>query len=818
MASSAPNIRSLRRLVRLADSVVGELRDAVRRLLRRPMPVLLASLVLAGGMACFLFALVLLHGIVLASPPYAQIERLLHIGYAQAGKPNLRLGLSEQEARDLLSRLDGLEAVARYARSTVVARVGSTPHQLAGLHVDAGFFEVLGLQTALGRGLGAADLAPGSAEVAVLSDALWRGKFAADPAALGQVIEVDGRRATVVGVLPPGFDFQDSELLLPLQDGATWHSGQERMLLGRLAAGQSREAVQQQAEAAIAALGAERRGEGSSALIARVTPLKRWVTGVDTAYFIGFMVLSASLVLVVAVVNVAHLQIAGMAARGRELATRAALGGSSGRLLGGLVLDAALIVALATAMGLALAQLGGVWLSSTVAAAGAPMPGWMQPVVDARVLGWALLAALLVTLLSSLGAALRVRSLRVEATLRGGEVGVDLRAGRGSATLTVVQIALACVLLLSALVSVRLLAAVLAVEPGTRADPARVLSAQVTLPQGTVASEALRRAEAIRSRLAAEPGVEAASVATATPGRGLRTLSFAVDGFDAGREPALTSVAGVDAHFDDTLGFDILAGRGFLPEDITSARPVAIVDQDFVERFLGGEDPIGRHIVLDPGTPQAREVTVVGRTAALHPWTPDDLPSPDLLLPFAPRDARHFTLTLRSAGDPASLAARLPAIVAEVDTDAPLQAIATQAATARSERMGIQLLTQIFSGMAAVGLLLAATGIYATLALGVARRTREIGLRRAIGASTRSLVLSVARGGSTAVALGMLIGCVAGAPLAYGLATQMQNAPSFDGLLFLLVLGTLGAAATLAMFVPVRRALRIAPMEALRQD
>lgn len=815
-AKSLPSSPSA--LIAPFHGLLGELRDALRRLRRRPMPALFATVVLAGGMSCFLFALVMLHGIVLASPPYAQIERLLHIGYAKAGKPNLRLGLPEQEARDLLARLDGLEATARYARTTVVARIGSAPYQVAGLHVDGGFFEVLGLQTMLGRGIGAIDLAPGSSEAAVISDALWRGKFAADPDALGQVIEVDGRRATVVGVLPPGFDFQSADLLLPLQDGAPWQSELERMLLGRLAAGQAREAVQQQADAAVAALDAERRGEGSSALIARVTPLKRWVTGVDTAFFIGFMVLSASLVLVVAVVNVAQLQIAGMAARGRELATRAALGGSSQRLLGGLVLDALLIVALATAIGLILAQLGGVWLSSTVAEAGDPMPGWMRPEVDARVVGWAILVALLVTLLSSLGAALRVRSLRVEATLRGGEVGVDLRAGRGSATLTVVQTALACVLLLSALVSVRLLAAVLAVEPGTRADPARILSAQVSLPQGTTASDALRRAEAIRSRLAAEPGVQAASVATATPGRGLRTVPFAIDGFEAGDEPALTSVAGIDAHFADTLGFDVVAGRGFLPEDIASGRPVAIVDQSFALQFLGAEDPIGRRIVLDPGTPQAREVTIIGRTAALHPWTPDDLPSPDLLLPFTPVEARHFTLSLRSAGDPAGLSARLPTIVAEVDPDAPLQGIATQEVTARSERMGIQLLTQIFAGMAAVGLLLAATGIYATLALGVARRTREIGLRRAIGASTRSLVLSVTRAGGTAVGLGMLIGCIAGAPLAYGLATQMQNAPGFDGLLFLLVLGTLGAAAALAMFVPVRRALRIAPMEALRYE
>lgn len=800
------------------EGALGELRGALRRLLRRPLPAAFATVVLAGGMGCFLFTLVLLHGIVLSAPPFPDIERLVHLSHAQAGQPNLRIGMPADETRELLAALDGLEARAAYARATGVGRIDGTPRQLAGLHVDGGFFATLGVRTALGRGIEADDVRPDAAGVAVLGDGLWRSAFEADPSVLGRTFEIDGRSVTVVGVLPPTFDFQDAELLLPLQAGAPGLDAQPRMIIGRLAPAASLEALLQQAEAHIAALPADRRGVGDSALIARAVPLKRWIVGVDSAFFIGFMVLSAALVLVVAVVNVAHLQVAGMAARGRELATRAALGGSPARLLGGLMLDAALVTLAATAIGLCLAQLGGLWLAATVADAGDPMKPWMQPVVDARVAGWAALMAAVVTALSSLGAVTRVRRLRVEATLRGGEVGVDLRSGRGTATLTVVQIALACVLLLSALVSVRLLAAVLAVDPGTRTDPARLLSAQVTLPPGTTPIDALRRAEAIRARVAREPGVESASVATATPGRGLRTQAFAIDGFDAGSGSAMSAVAQIDAHFAATLGFDIVAGRGFTQDDIDAQRPVAIVDQAFVERFLGGADPVGRRIVLAPGTPEAREVTIVGRTGELHPWTPDDLPSPDLLLPFAPREARHFALSLRTAGDPSTLAARLPAIVAEVDADAPLQAIRTQQATANIERMGIQLLTQIFAGLAATGLLLAGTGLYATLALGVARRTREIGLRRAIGASARSVVLAVARPGGIAVALGVLLGCALGAPLAYGLASQMENAPAFDGLLFAMVIGTLAVSAVLAMLIPLRRALHIAPMAALRHD
>ena len=804
------------RIRTLLDAMRGECRDASRRLMRRPGPALFAGLVLTGGFACFLFTLVMLRGIVLASPPYAQLDRLVHVATAQVGRPNLRQGLPGEDARALLASLDAFEAASEYARGTVVLRPDRVPEQVDAAFVGGGFFETLGLVPTLGRALTPEDASAASPLVVVIGDAVWRTRFAADPGVLGRVVAIDGQAATIVGVLPAQFDFQDAQLLLPVKPG----DARDVMLIGRLAPGRSQIEVMERMQAHVAALPAERRGAGATETIARVVALRAWIVGVDAAYFIGFMLLCATLVLVMAVVNVAHLQIAAMALRLRELATRAALGGTRRRLFGGLALDAGLIAATAALLGLGLAHLGGVWVMETVAAAGDPMRPWMRPVVTPFVAAWAALAALAVTGLIALVAAWRLRGMKVEATLRGGgQVGVDSASARGGSVLTVVQVGLACVLLLSALVSVRLLAAVLAVEPGVRADPERVVSAQVALPPGIAPDEAARRAEAIRERIAREPGVDAASLATVTPGRGLPRVGIAVDGAvrDDGVR-ALSAVARVDAHFAATLDFDILGGRGFSAVDIAENRPVAVVDQTFVDTWFGGGDPVGRRILLDPGGRDARTVTVIGHTRALHPWTPDDLPSPDLLLPFSPREGRYFNLTLRSAGDPATLMARLPALVAEVDPDAPLQMVATQETTANMERMGIALLAQIFAAIAGIGLLLAGAGLYATLALGVARRTREIGLRRAIGASARSVALAVTRRGGVAVLVGMLLGCLLGAPLAYGLATQMQNAPGFDGLLFVVVLGTLAVAAALAMFVPVRRALRIAPMEALRYE
>lgn len=809
-AASAPS-----RARAVFDAMLGECRDACRRTVRRPGPALFSLLVLTGGFACFLFTLVMLRGIVFASPPYAQIDRLVHVAHAQAGRPNLRQGMPGEEARALLASLDAFEVASEYARGTVVLRPDKVPEQVDAVFVGGGFFDTLGLVPALGRSLVPED-ASGAAPVALIGDALWRTRFAADPDVLGRVVGIDGQAATIVGVLPAQFDFQGAQLLLPTVPG----DARSVMLIGRLAPGRSQAEVLERMQAHIATLPPDLRGEGATETIARVVGLKAWIVGVDAAYFIGFTLLCGALVLLMAVVNAAHLQVAAMAVRLRELATRAALGGTRRRLFGGLALDAGLIAATAALLGLGLAHAGGLWLMDTVAAAGDPMRPWMRTAVTPGIAALAALAALTVTGAIALVAAWRLRHLKVEATLRGGgQVGVDSAAGRGASVLTVVQVGLACVLLLSALVSVRLLAAVLSVEPGVRADPARVVSAQVALPPGLAPAEAARRAEAIRERIAREPGVEAASLATVTPGRGLPSIDIAVDGAvrDDGAR-AVSAVARIDAHFAATLDFDIVGGRGFSAVDIAENRPVAVVDQAFVDTWFGGADPLGRRIVLDPGSPDARTVTVIGHTRALHPWTPDDLPSPDLLLPFSPREGRYFSLTLRTGGDPATLMARLPSLVAQVDPDAPLQMVATQKAIANMERMGIQLLTQIFAAIAGIGLLLAGAGLYATLALGVARRTREIGLRRAIGASARSVALAVTRRGGVAVLAGMLIGCLLGAPLAYGLATQMQNAPGFDGLLFVTVLGTLAVAAALAMLVPVRRALRIAPMEALRHE
>jgi hypothetical protein len=209
----------------------------------------------------------------------------------------------------------------------------------------------------------------------------------------------------------------------------------------------------------------------------------------------------------------------------------------------------------------------------------------------------------------------------------------------------------------------------------------------------------------MRERLASEPGVLAASVGDAFPGGASRGAQLAIEGIDWGPNGSrVASRAAVDANYLDTLGIDLVFGRMFNSDDVESQRAVAIVDETFAEAFLGGADPLGRRVTVSPGRPNAREYTIVGVTRAIHPWSPDDLPSPDLLLPFTAEQDRFFTLTLHTAADPSALVARLPALVAEVDPEAPVFQIQTQAAAAAAGRHGIETVTQIIAGIALLGL------------------------------------------------------------------------------------------------------------------
>lgn len=805
----------------MSSTLPWEFAQSLRRLCRRPGQTLLTVLVLGGGMAAFLFTLLMLDGIVRARPPYAQPERIVNLNYARSDDARARIWIPRDEARALQEQLPALDRVAAYTEATLVLRDRAEPSRVDGALVGHQLFDVLGVAPALGRSFGPGDDTVSAPLVALLSDSLWRDRFGADPAIVGRAVHVDGRPATIIGVMPAAMSFPYvAQLWIPARLDDPGLATETFMLAGRLRADAGLADVRGEMQRWFADLAARKGGNAMATLAPVATPLLEWLVNPNTRYFVWLMVSCAAMVLLLAVSNAAYLLLAQVAQRHDELSTRAALGGSFARLAVALLLDAALVCAAATALALAGARLAAVWLEHRLACDGDPLPPWMDLGLSGSVFGWAAVVAAALTLLVAIGALWRVARLVRSPRLRaGGVVGLGSVRARFSSVFTGAQVALACALMLCAAVCLRTLLASLALPTGMATDPERLLGAQVALPAGLAPEAARRRALAIADRIRAEPGVESVSLATRAPGTDGGGTAVRIEGIDWGQGATRRAYrSGIDERFLDTAGIRLVSGRGFGADDVREARPVALIDGDFAAQLFGGAEPLGRRLQIDPGRGDSPWLTVVGVTAAAHPQSGDVTPAPDVFVPFTPAQGRYFALAIRTGADPGPLAARLPRLVAAIEPEAPVYSVNTHARALLVGAGDVIMITQILASLALLGLALAGCGLYATLALAVTRRTREIGLRRAVGASASAVALAVARHSMVALAVGLAVGALAGAPLARGLAARSDAAAAYDGLLFVLVLGAMLLAGGFAMLVPMRRALRVAPMAALRHE
>jgi predicted permease len=797
-----------------------ELRDAWRRLLSRPGQAVLTTLVLGGGLAAFLFTLLMLNGIVMAKPPYPNMERVVNVSFTREDNPRARVWIPIPETRALAERLTSFERVAAYTPSSVALRHQGAAARVVGLLVGPSFLDVLGTSPARGRGIAPSDDSAAAPLVAVITDALWKSQFQSDNGVLGRNIHIDGRPATIVGVMAPEFEFSGADVLLPARLDDPVNADESFMLLGLLASGRSVDDVGRQMAAFFADAEREGRAEVLKDLEPVSTPLLFWAINANTRFFIWFMTAAGLMVLLLAVSNAAQLLLAQSALRAGENATRAALGGSRARLALAAALDAGVVCVLALGVGLALAQIGGAWLDRALAAAEDALPPWMHLGIDWRMAGWAALTCAGVALLASSSAIWRTWRLPSQLILRGGgQVGIDTGRARLATVMTVVQVALAGALLLSAVMCVRMLATLSNVEWGTRADPERVLSTRVALPAGLDADATRRTAAAIVERLGREPGIESASAASIVAGDSIGRSSVQIEGIDWGEGATrVTNYGSVDHHYAGTLAFDIRSGRFFDSADVSENRAVAVIDARFAGELFGGADPLGRRVLVNANSPERRWVTIIGVTGELHLSNADDEAGPDLLVPLAPTQDRFFALTLATRGDSAAIAARLPALVTSVNPDAVTYATRTQARAREIGRFGISAITNIMGGLGLLGLGLAAAGLYGALALGVTQRTREIGLRRAVGAQALNLTYTVGRRGFWAVGIGLVLGFALGTPLASALAGRSESIALLDLWLFAGVALVVLASAALALLVPLRRALAIDPMRALRES
>jgi len=808
------------------ESVMHDIRYAFRQLRKNPGFATTVVVILALGIGAITTIFSTVNPILFKPLPYPQANRLMMVW--ERHSDGSRLFDCFGTFHGLQERTRSFDALAAM-KAWQPTLVGKTqPERFEGQRVSTDYFRVLGVDPVLGRNFEVADDQHKGPNVVILSDGLWRRRFGNDPSIIGQPVTLDGDSFTVIGVMPA--DFEDvlapaAELWAPLQYDSSlpplsreW--GHHLRIVGRLRPGISRQQANSELDVILRTLGQiyakgynESGGVPAGVL---VNSLQGDVTR-DVRPALLTVVSAAGLVLLIACVNVTNLLLARGVQRNGEFAMRAALGASHKRLTRQLLTESLLLAMIGGALGIFVAELG---VRALVALSPAGLPRVNAIVVDGSVFAFALGTTALVGVVVGLVPALQTNRGDLNLALHGSaRVTTSHQAMRR--TLVVVEVALALVLLISAGLLLRSLQRLFAVDPGF--DGSHLLTMQVQESGHYYDSDA-NRVQFFKNALEAVrevPGVVAADFTSQLP------LSGDYDVYGVQFEGDNTAEEGgfryaVTPGYIETMRIPLRRGRMLNERDTTGAPTAVLISESFAKRKFGSQDPIGKRVRMGPDVGQADKpwATIVGvvgdvKQQSLAVGAEDAFYVPTTQWPWADE---VLSLVVRTQGDAAALAPAIRAAIWSVDKDQPIVRVAImESLLARSEAQRRFTLI-VLEAFALVGLILAATGIFGVLSGSVSERTREIGIRSALGASRRNILTMVLQQGMRLVALGTAIGLVGASLASKTLVTLLYGVSRMDPMTYLGVIGLLFAVAAVACWLPAWRAARVDPATTLRSE
>jgi predicted permease len=802
-----------------------DVRFASRALFARPSFLIIASLTLALGIGANAAIFSVVDAALLKPLPYADPDRLVSVWPRSAMMPGIFV-----QARDETRTLD---PIAGYSGGSPVSVTGaSEPARLVQSDVTSRFFDVLGARAELGRTFLDGEDQPGRDRIAVLSHSLWQQRFGGDRGILGRSVVVDGVPRTVVGVMPADFHFPSPtiDFWVPVSLDASranigryWGTSSLNVI-GRLRGGVS----VRQAEREIAAIVDRARSAfpwrmpDAWGTNVTVVPLERKVVG-DIGPMLMVLFGSVVVVLLIACVNVANLLLGRAAAREREIAIRASLGAGRGRIVRQLLTESVLLGLIGGALGLAVAAAGVRGLLLLVPAG---MPRVTEVGVDGRVLAFTMLTALATGVGFGLAPALRASRPALQAVLGATRnAGGTLARRRLSEMLVIGQIALGVVLVAGAGLLIKSFWRLHQVDLGFR--PEQVIAADVPIP--AFPSDSAVRAQAfynaVLEHVRAIPGVRSVAVASVLPFGGIGSMesSFAAD-IEAhpvapgGNVPMLVRTVVSEDYFK-AMGIPLLRGRGFTAADQSAGAAVALVDELTAKRVWPNADPIGqrfRPVWVKPW------ITVVGVVGTVKRDSLNSAGEVGIYLPASVATGFNFpvqmTLVIRSETAGPSLVRRLRSAVASVDPSVPVRDVRplTELVSGSAARARFTML--LLAAFAGVALVLGGVGVYGVVAYAVARRTREIGVRMALGARARDVLVMVLREGGVLVTAGVVLGLLGALAASRLLAGFLFGVSTTDPAVFMAVPSLLAVVALGACVVPARRAARVDPVRALGSE
>jgi putative ABC transport system permease protein len=798
----------------------------VRTLAKTPAFTAAATLTLALGIAAVTVIYSVVRNVVLDPFPYSRSDRLVNVVLRDSADRQVRGPyFPPAEFLDYQEQATVFEDVVGTSRDSMLWQSENGAERLDVAWMTANGFDFLGVKPMIGRAFDGSDTAAGAPPVAVMCHRAWVRLFAADPSVVGRTLVLDGTARTVVGVMPPRFEWNIADLWLPaaIERGDDPRTARgTRAFQAHLRPGVS----PKEAEAQLNVIGARR----AQAYPAEYPPQYRfqvikvvdWVVR-DFRAVLYTLFGAVSLLLVIACCNVANMLLARATSRERELAIRAAIGATRGRIVRQLLVESGLLASGGLIAGAAMAY-GGIQSLARFLPPGQGVPWETQLRLDRPVLFFAIVIAAASTFAFGLFPALQsVRRDLAAGTNVAGRTTAGRRQTRMRSSLVVAQVALSIVLLLGAGLLMRTFVKLVGVDLGF--DPAPVLVTGLAFPpQQKASAEAQHRIyRGIADRSAGVPGVTAVAIAAGFPPFGGLESPFESPGVTL--DPSSRALVQFCSEgLPDTLGIPIVKGRGFTTTDVEQRLRVAIVNETLARRYFGSEDPLGRVIRLPRLATLPQPITdpafqVIGVIRDVVNLGPREMPAPQVLVPFTLRLPGGFALLVRTAGEPLRTVNALRRELRVVDPQVALAnplALADVIQTSFYLRLNFSLLMLgIFAGTAAV---LVGLGIYGVLAYTVSQQTREIAIRMALGGESRDVIRVIVRFGLQLVAGGLLIGLGISFATNRLLTAQLWNTSTNDPLTFAMVILLITVIGALACWLPARRAVRVQPMTALRHD
>ena len=803
-------------------ALLQDLRFAVRSLGKHPgfAAVIVLTLGIGIGANAAIFSVV--NASLLRPLPYGDPDRLVQV---QARRGADDLGVSWLDYLDWKAQSRAFADLAYFQEARVHLGFPEGSEAAGAVMTTRNLFSLLRVEPVLGRGFAAEEAVAGAAPVAVISDDLWRRRFGADPQVLGRTVRLEGESHTIIGVMPRGFHFPSNADLWVCVEPLERQNQNPRTVrgmevVGRLATGTTLE--QAAADLQSVAAGLARQYPTSNAGVEAVAiPLRdRWVGNVRTSLLL--LLGACGFLLLIACANVANLLLARALARQREISVRTALGAGRPRLVRQLLTESLVLSLLGGAAGLALAAGGTrILLRTLIAASPAELPAWIHIEVDAGVLAFTFGVSVLAGLLFGLAPLVPTTRLDLQTVLKEGGRGTDGSGSRHVRQLLVIsEVALALLLLLGAGLMTKSLLRLWSVDPGFR--PQGVLALTARFPYFRIEDPKDRAAlyRQALERLESLPGVESVGANTDMPLSGTEAwhrVNFALPGQspDEAQLNPEANLQRITAGYFRTLGIPLLRGRAFedtLEQD--GAPRSAIVNRSFAERLWPGQDPLGQRVILGQGE-RRREWTVVGVVGDVRHQGLDREGGLDLYVPFFQFPSFDaLTFVVRGRSDLAAAArAELSAVSPELLVESATLESFLSSALWQPRLWGL-----LFGAFSAIALLLAAVGIYGVMSFTVGQRTREIGLRMALGAGRTAVAKLILGQGLRLTLAGIAAGLLAAVALARLLTGLLYQVEPTDPPTWLAISLLLAAVALFATWIPAQRAMRTEPMVVLREE